>query len=385
VRRFGHWDSPLQVSQIAGLGATELYVRVRSVEPRGDLGEQARDLYRQLGALLQSGDLAPQDVITEKVFFSDLEAQVGEFRQVRAAFYGKTSQPATTYLHQPSCRPGTLCELQARVIFANGPDPVQVRDLEADLGAGRGKVVSCRGYDHIYLHNLTGDKPGFGSQMEEILARAAAALEAEGLRFPEAIRTWIYLAHMERDYHELNRVRSAFFARQGVRRLPASTGIQGGVYPPDRSVGLDLYALRAARPAPVEALGALTMNEAPAYGSSFSRGLAVTREDQKVVYVSGTASIDDCGQVVHRGDIRGQVHRMLTNVEQVLASAGARLGDAVRATTYLKDPGDFDCAARICVERGLPDIPHTLCRAEVCRPEWLCEIELVAVLEPEGR
>jgi len=133
----------------------------------------------------------------------------------------------------------------------------------------------------------------------------------------------------------------------------------------------------------IQVMHAPTLNEAWSYGSSFSRGMTVTREDRTVAYVSGTASIDDTGQVVHVGDIEGQVQRMLLNVEQLLAGSGAQVSDIVRATTYLKDSEDFEAFKRIYTERGFPlNIPHTICKAEVCRPDWLVEIEVTAIFAP---
>ncbi|MCC7264494.1 MAG: hypothetical protein IT369_18435 [Candidatus Latescibacteria bacterium] len=385
VRRFGRVEHPLQASQIVGLGATKVYVCAHP-RPGGTLAEQAAEIYRHLGEFLRELGAGPRDVITEKVFFSDAEAQFEGFGLQRVAFYAGQGEPATTYLNQPPCRPGVLCELQARIIYANGADPLVVRPLHAELGAGAGRVVSYRDYDHYFLHNITGEGADFTAQAGDIFGRAAAALNQEELRFADTIRTWIYLPHMERDYGALNTVRSAFFTRHGVQRLPASTGIEAGVWPPGRDMSMDLYTLRAARSPRVEVLSARTMNEAPTYGSAFSRGIAVTREDRRVVYVSGTASIDETGEVMHVGDIEGQVHRMLSNVEQVLANAGGSLGDVVRATTYLKNAADAETLTRIYNQRGMPrDIPHTICRAAVCRPTWLVEVEVAAIFDPTGR
>ena len=50
----------------------------------------------------------------------------------------------------------------------------------------------------------------------------------------------------------------------GCLSPPASTGIRGGPYPPDRGCGLDLRAVTGARR--VRPLRAPTMNEAPTYG-----------------------------------------------------------------------------------------------------------------------
>ena len=385
IRRFSCPEQRGAVSRIDGGGPIGLYLAVRPAEG-DDFEAQARGIYQNLHELLQGQGARLENVITEKVFLSDLKHQIETFRQVRAECYGpeEKSRPATTYLQQLPCEPGVLCELQARVIIPTESEEVVIRDLESLPAPAAGKVVSFRGYDQIYLHNLTGGRPGdgldFAAQMEQVFDLAETVLEQEKLKFRDVVRTWIYVDEMERDYAALNKVRTAFFERQGVKRLPASTGIQGGVFPCDRAGALDLYAIRTERPVQIELMHARTLNEAPSYGSRFARGITVTREDRRVAYLSGTASIDDQGEVVHVGEIEGQVRRMLLNVEELLQGSGAALSDVVRATTYLKNPRDLDCFRRVCAERGFPaDVPHTVCRADVCRPEWLCEMEAEAI------
>ena len=387
VERSTWHEGAVAASRISGSGVVKLYVRVQPVGG-GDLVEQVRDIYQKLGELLHEQHAGPQNVITEKVFFADPPGQLEPFNRIRAEFYGSaTSVPATTYLRQPPCTPGVLCELQARVVFSEGKEEVTVRDLDGVAAPAAGKVVSYRGYDHIYLHNLTGGTAGdgrdFHAQTEHVFARSEEILEGQGLSFTDVIRTWLYVDEMERDYDDLNEVRNAFFARHGVERLPASTGIEGGVYPFDRGGAMDLYVLRTERPVQIDVMHAPTLNEAPVYGSAFSRGLTVTREDRTVAYVSGTASIDENGDVVHVGDIAGQSSRTLLNIEQLLVGSGAAPTDIVRATTYLKRAEDCKVFLRSWRERGFPEsIPHTVCRADVCRPDWLCETEVVAIYAP---
>ena len=104
-----------------------------------------------------------------------------------------------------------------------------------------------------------------------------------------------------------------------------------------------------------------------------------------MAYVSGTASIDENGEVVHVGDISGQSARTLLNIEQLLAGCGAAPTDIVRGTTYLKRADDYGVFLRTWQERGFPEsIPHTICRADVCRPDWLCETEVVAIFPPQA-
>ena len=384
VRRFAYAEHGGTVSRIDGRGAVGLYVCMIPTAG-GDFAAQAREAYRGLREVLREHGADPGHVVTEKVFMSDLPGQIEAFKEVRAAAYAtRCSLPAMTYLNQPPCQPGVFCELQARIILPGGDGDAAVRPVAGLPPPASGKVVSFRGYDQIYLHNLTGGHPGDGldyaAQMERAFDLAEAVLEQERLTFRDVVRTWIYLDEMDRDYAALNQVRTAFFQRQGVTRLPASTGIQGGVFPCDRAGALDLYAIRTERPVQIELMHARTLNEAPSYGSRFARGITVTREDRRVAYLSGTASIDDQGEVVHVGEIEGQVRRMLLNVEELLQGSGAALSDVVRATTYLKNPRDLDCFRRVCAERGFPaDVPHTVCRADVCRPEWLCEMEAEAI------
>jgi 2-iminobutanoate/2-iminopropanoate deaminase len=51
------------------------------------------------------------------------------------------------------------------------------------------------------------------------------------------------------------------------------------------------------------------LNEAHAYGSSFSRGLRVDVGNVAILLISGTASIDEDGNTVHPGDFRAQCRR----------------------------------------------------------------------------
>jgi len=52
------------------------------------------------------------------------------------------------------------------------------------------------------------------------------------------------------------------------------------------------------------------MGEASAYGSLFARGSLLREAGHELVFVSGTASIDQQGRIVARGDAKGQLRCM---------------------------------------------------------------------------
>ncbi len=390
IARFGDRNSTTQVTRIEGFGSTELYICARPKQNGGRFDDQALSMYENLFQVLSEHGAGPRNVITEKVFFSDVDRQFLDLGKIRKDWYNHTIHtteylPATIFLHQPPCHPGRLCELQVYVLFPSGNDEINVRTLDRTPGLASGKVVEHRGLRHLYLTNLTGgedtDNLSFSEQTEDMFARAETLLRREGLSFPDVIRTWIYVNNMERDYDDLNRVRSKFFQEHGVGRLPASTGIQGATYPRERGCAMDLYTLVGDPSLEIEVMHATTMDEACEYGSSFSRGMKVVREDRTVLYISGTASIDTEGTVLHVGDIEGQVHRMLLNVEELLEAQNATPDDLISVITYLKEPEFLAPFYQVYEERSFPqDAPNTVSVADVCRPDWLCEIEAIAVL-----
>lgn len=138
---------------------------------------------------------------------------------------------------------------------------------------------------------------------------------------------------------------------------------------------------------PVTNLGVL--NEAYDYAlpSSFSRGLSVdVREGQRILWISGTASIDGRGVTLYPGDFRAQLWRTYRNLTELLASEGATWHDIVRTTCYLRDiERDYDEFNRIrtlfldCMNvRPVP--ASTGIQARLCRSDLLIEIEAFAVL-----
>ena len=100
---------------------------------------------------------------------------------------------------------------------------------------------------------------------------------------------------------------------------------------------------------PIEAADVL--NEAYDYPlpSSFTRGLGVRIESgQQILWLSGTASVDDVGETIHVGDFRAQTWRTYRNLTTLLESEGATWHDVVRTSCYLRDiERDYDDFNRI--------------------------------------
>ena len=132
------------------------------------------------------------------------------------------------------------------------------------------------------------------------------------------------------------------------------------------------------------------LNEAYDYPSkvSFSRGMRVELDNCVMLFISGTASVDEDGQSIHKGDIVAQTRRTFTNIQALLESENADWHDIVRTTCYLDDFRYYDEFNEVrnayFEEQGLNPLPASTCiQARICRPELLVEIEAIAMIPKE--
>jgi 2-iminobutanoate/2-iminopropanoate deaminase len=140
---------------------------------------------------------------------------------------------------------------------------------------------------------------------------------------------------------------------------------------------------------PIENKGVL--NEAYDYEKkvSFVRGMRVELDNVVMLFISGTASVNEEGASVHPGDVKAQTRRTFSNIKGLLESEGADWHDVVRTTCYLADFRDYDDFNEVrnafYEEQGLNPLPASTCiEARICRPELLVEIEAIAMV-PKDR
>ena len=115
------------------------------------------------------------------------------------------------------------------------------------------------------------------------------------------------------------------------------------------------------------------------YGVNFERATRVVYGDRAHCRISGTASIDREGHVLHKGDVLRQFERAVENVEALLHEGGMELRHLQAATIYLRDAHDYPRLAPL-VRKLLPaNCAVNVTRGPVCRPDWLVEIEAEAV------
>lgn len=106
----------------------------------------------------------------------------------------------------------------------------------------------------------------------------------------------------------------------------------------------------------------------------------------RVLHISGQVAQDVDGSVAHEGNIVGQTRRVLENIRGVLDSVGGTMADIQKVTIYVMDMALLMEIHAVRSEFFTAPYPaSTLVQvAALVRPEYLIEIEAVAVI-PEER
>ncbi len=213
---------------------------------------------------------------------------------------------------------------------------------------------------------------------------ARAQLRACGTDYPSVARTWIYLKRVLDWYGEFNRVRTAYYQQwlpaeaEGTRVLPASTGIQG--HSGSEECLMELLAAGGPGVKVRPVLASSRQTSPLCYGVSFSRAMALEVDGLTALFVSGTASLDLRGRVLHRDLPEQQYVESMLGLASILESQGGSLEDVCSATLFCKNADVYSACLEVSRLLQLPELPVVPVLADVCRPDLLVELEAVAIL-----
>ena len=240
-------------------------------------------------------------------------------------------------------------------------------------------------YRHLWnasAHNLAANSE---YQMRLLFNEYVMQLMQEGCTLADnCIRTWLFVNDVDVNYAGVVTARNKVFFTQGLTEdthYIASTGIGGRACDPQVMTQMDNYAIAGIKKEQVHYLYAPThLNRTSDYGVSFERGTTVDYGDRRHVIISGTASINNKGQIEHPKDIVKQTHRMWDNVEALLKEADCSYDEVGVMIVYLRDIADYALVNRLYEER-FPNHPRIIVHAPVCRAGWLIEMECIAIKE----
>ena len=244
-------------------------------------------------------------------------------------------------------------------------------------------VVSHGQFRHLWngsAHNLAANSE---YQTRLLFNEYNMQLLEEGCTLKDnCIRTWFFVNDIDLNYGGVVRARNQVFFTQGLTvhtHFIASTGIGGRQGDPNVLSQMDNYAVAGLQPEQVFHLYASThLNRTSDYGVSFERGTCVDYADRRQVFISGTASINNKGEIMYAKDVVKQTERMWENVEKLLAEADCTYDNVAQMIVYLRDTSDYQ-VVRMLYEQRFPTKPFVIVWAPVCRSGWLVEMECMAV------
>ena len=319
------------------------------------------ELYLTLSAFLEEERAEGRHLQYAKVFLSDAQNQYNEL--VASDLYTAIlSKAACSVIEQPPLDGSKI------TILTKTTD-------EADL------------FIHHSIRLTEEETRGANSYIQTMLIfnKYLESIRSLGLNLRDhCVRTWIYVADIDVNYEGMVRARNDIFRSQGLTtdtHFIASTGIGGFSQTRSASVAIDFLTFPTVKESDKKYLQALdNLNPTHEYGVSFERGTRLTMNGRQTFFISGTASIDKHGKAMYVGDIKKQTARLLENIGALLADGGATMNDVQYFFIYLRDPSDCDIVDQF-MQQAFPDIPRVLVQGKVCRPEWLVEMECVAIKE----
>ena len=107
----------------------------------------------------------------------------------------------------------------------------------------------------------------------------------------------------------------------------------------------------------------------------------------KLVYVAGQVALDADGNLVGKDDFAAQARQVFANLNAALESVGASFNNVIKLNYYCAD--SVDPAVHLpmvreirdgLVNRAAPPASTFVVVRRLVRPEWLIEVEAVAVL-----
>ncbi len=375
--------------------SNQMFISASVLKRDAELENTIKEIYDRTAELLSASSC---QIIHERCFADIgfqkqiLEARNNAFRKCEMEI-----DIPVTFVEGKSCLENKFAGIQIRALKLFPENSVRTILYQ---GIPKGRAWNLDGSTFFMLQNVNGGKTGDSehtdrkSQSEAMFRQAEKILRTEGAVYQDVVRTWIYISDILNWYGDFNEVRNHCYSDYGILGnidskvqaeqiyLPASTGIEGN-NPDGLPATMDVFAIHRHPKSPVKVRPIYSAKQRSPfrYGSAFSRAMVLEESNNKLILVSGTASIDEQGKSVFLGDAAAQIRQSLNVVSALIAPEGATLQDICEATIFIKSKEDFSVFQKVIEQMGILKIPSVNVIADVCRDELLFELDAAFILE----
>lgn len=345
----------------------EMHV-ILSVEKNNPFKKQFNDLKLALKEL----DLEDTCLVFKRLYASDIHTASSVANELNHCV--KNDQSGLSLIQQTPLSSARL------VLYLYSTDG-EFKDVSTLNGV---TVHSRPSYKYLWFSNLeANERENAYDQTSFIFSKLNNNFRKENLVIAKnLIRTWLFVSDVDKNYVGVVEARKEFFDGCGLLKdthYIASTGIEGQSPNIKAYVSMDAMAVGGIEEEQIEYITAPNyLNPTHEYGVTFERATVVNFGDRRHFYLSGTASINSRGEVVKVGDVLGQAERVVENINALLHNARFELDDMMYLIVYLRDQYDYEIVKKYLLH-VVGQIPTLFVLAPVCRPDWLIEIEGIAV------
>ena len=357
-------NAQIQMSRFStGKGSDEVHVIINLIPDYTPFEVQLKNIYEAQDRLMADKNMATMKLVMKRYFLSDVANQKPLMKD--------ENNCACSFIQQPPLN-GT--KIGVWIYFI---DNVNVCNKNGSI------VVEHNGYTHIWNLGMQSTEGGSYGQTRTLLEDYEEKLEQMGANLADnCVRTWFFVRDVDFQYTPMVAARRENFEFQGLTKdthYIASTGICGVPDSTKAIIQFGAYAIKGLKKEQLNHIyGRTHLNATYEYGVTFERGTTIHYGDRNHVIISGTASINNKGEVMYPGDVKKQTLRMWENVEVLLNEAGASYDNVMQLVVYLRDISDFHTVKPM-FDKRFPNIPKIFTLAPVCRPQWLIEMECVAI------
>jgi len=347
--------------------------------------EQVKRIEQEYFDALKALNIDKDSVIYRKIFVSDIASQGHMLKE--SCLCGDPSsdtKAAVSLVEQMPLGSSEIAMFAYHLVSSKGIDKISPsKDC---------LFVKREDVSQLWFTNLTGYIAGnddhsasIREQTKSLMSHFMKEIAGFNASLKEnTMRTWFYIKDIYRDYQDMVNERREIFHQQGLTfdtHFIASTGIGGNSGGGKALVSMDALSLLGVRKEQISYLNAPGyLCNTFDYGVTFERGVRVSFRDRAHLHISGTASIDKFGEVVNKGDVIKQTARTFENIQALLRNGNADLKDLMYIIVYLCNPSDM-CLVKDFLSNIVDNIPYVIVQAPICRPEWLVEIEGLAIIK----
>lgn len=364
---FSEYNVTAEISYFQpNIGTSEIHALFHAAPKDGELFNEQIERINKAKSEMKANIGNDAAIVFERYLLSDIA------NQCAIAKTYNDGVAATSYIQQ---RPLDGSKIALLVYFQIGTSVKR---------EGNTTIVENNGYTHMWTTNMVALDGDSYLQTHKILFDYEEIVKKQNASLANnCLRTWFFVRDVDSNYAGLVKGRREHFDHIGLTpetHYIASTGIDGSPADSKAKVQFEAVSAKGIDTKQIKYLQALThLNPTYEYGVTFERGTKVQYGDRAHLWISGTASINNKGEILHEGDVTKQTKRMWENVEELLKEGNACYDDVAYMIVYLRDIADYS-TVRSLYENRFPKTPKVFVHAPVCRPGWLIEMECLAIV-----